>query len=127
MINVHKQIEYWRTGAQEDWDAACLCIENGKTRHGLFFAPLALEKILKAHVCRCTKSVPPRIHDLGKLFDLAQLPTGGLTHRQILVEMNQYNLEGRYPETMPPSPTLDKAKRLMKISNEVYGWLLNQL
>jgi hypothetical protein len=29
-------------------------VARGRTRHGLFFAHLALEKTLKAHVCRAT-------------------------------------------------------------------------
>jgi hypothetical protein len=54
MIDVEKQIAYWRAGAAEDWQVAQELINLGRTRHGLFFAHL-LEKLLKAHVCRATR------------------------------------------------------------------------
>jgi len=42
MIDVEKQIAYWRAGAEEDWEVAVDLVESGKARHGLFFAHLAL-------------------------------------------------------------------------------------
>ena len=50
MVDISKQIEYWNRSAQEDWQVAQQLVESGKIRHGLFFAHLALEKVLKAHV-----------------------------------------------------------------------------
>ncbi len=55
MIDIEKQIAYWRKGASEDWHVAKQLVKSQQTRHGLFFAHLALEKLLKAHVCRHTK------------------------------------------------------------------------
>ncbi|NCO95976.1 MAG: HEPN domain-containing protein, partial [Armatimonadetes bacterium] len=52
MIDVEKQVAYWRDGAKEDWEVAQELVDRGRTRHGLFFGHLALEKLLKAHVCR---------------------------------------------------------------------------
>ncbi len=51
-IDIQKQIKYWQHGAVEDWDVAENLVDQQKVRHGLFFAHLALEKILKAHVCQ---------------------------------------------------------------------------
>ncbi|MEW5801581.1 MAG: hypothetical protein AB1847_05675 [bacterium] len=34
-------------------------IEHGRSRHGLFFAHLALEKVIKAHICRHTQEPAP--------------------------------------------------------------------
>ncbi len=50
MIDIEKQIAYWRDGSIEDWQVAQELISNGRIRHGLFFAHLSLEKLLKAHV-----------------------------------------------------------------------------
>ncbi len=71
MMDVEKQIEHWRQGSAEDWEVAIKLVEDGKSRHDLFFAHLALEKILKALVCRQTRDVPPRIHNLSRLSELA--------------------------------------------------------
>lgn len=58
-IDITKQVEYWQAGALEDWQVAVELIETGRTRHGLFFAHLALEKLLKAFVCRATLDLAP--------------------------------------------------------------------
>ncbi len=59
MIDIEKQVVYWRDGAHEDWEMAEDLVARGKTRYGLFFAHLALEKALKAHVCRVTLQLAP--------------------------------------------------------------------
>ena len=52
MVDISEQIKYWKTTAREDWEAAGELVESRRIRQGLFFAHLALEKLLKAHVCR---------------------------------------------------------------------------
>jgi hypothetical protein len=36
MIDIEKQIDYWREGAEEDWDVARDLVEKNRSRHGLF-------------------------------------------------------------------------------------------
>jgi HEPN domain-containing protein len=55
----------------EDWEVAVKLVKDGKSQHGLLFAHLALEKVLKALVCRHTHEIPPRIHNLTRLSELA--------------------------------------------------------
>jgi len=45
--------------------------EKNRIRHGLFLANLALEKALKALVCKATRDLAPRIHNLVRLAELA--------------------------------------------------------
>lgn len=71
MINIEKQIAHWRKGSQEDWEVAKDLVERRRVRHGLFFAHLALEKILKAHACKALNDIAPPIHNLVRLVDLA--------------------------------------------------------
>jgi HEPN domain-containing protein len=126
MVDVGKQIEYWRQGSMEDWEVAVKLVQDGKSRHGLFFAHLALEKILKAIVCRHTQDVPPRIHNLIRLSELAGLK---LDERQadVLADMNQFNLEGRYPEFYPLQLSPQEATGFITRSEEVLKWLIRQL
>ena len=70
-MDVQQHIDFWRAGALEDWDVGAGLVRDGKTRHGLFFVHLAIEKALKALVTRKTAEVPPRIHNLPKLAQLA--------------------------------------------------------
>ncbi len=126
MIDIAQQVGYWRTGAAEDWEVAAELVEHGRIRHGLFFAHLALEKVLKAHVCRKTQELAPRIHSL---LQLAELAATGVTKEQlaVLAEMNTFQIEGRYPHSLPPVPTPQEAREYLARAGEVLKWLLSQL
>ena len=101
-------------------------VDGGRTRHGLFFAHLALEKLLKAHVCRQTRDLAPRIHNLVRLAELAEI---NLRQEQIdvLAEMNAFSIEGRYPESLMPPPSMAEAQDYMARAGEAFGWLTNLL
>lgn len=73
MIDIQKQITNWRNGAIEDWQVALDLVNLKRTRHSLFFAHLSLEKTLKAHVCRATNDLVPRIHSLLRLAEMTTL------------------------------------------------------
>jgi HEPN domain-containing protein len=126
MIDVEKQVAYWRNGAEEEWTVARELIDLGRSRHGLFFAHLALEKILKAHVCAKTRKLAPRIHNLLMLADITglQLTQG---HRKTLAALNAFCLAGRYPEAVPPAPSAAQTRALLKRSGEAFTWLANKL
>lgn len=126
MVDAEKQIGYWRQGATEDWEVAVKLVKDGKSRHGLFFAHLALEKILKALICRRTQDVPPRIHNLTRLSELAGLKPDARQART-LAAMNQFNLEGRYPESYTTQLSPEKAAEYIARSQEVLTWLTQQL
>ncbi len=100
MVDPGKQIVYWRSGAEEDWEVAADLIRLGRLRHGLFFAHLALEKLLKAHVCRKTQDLPPRLHQLLRLAERSDLKLSE-TQRVFLARFDRHSLEGRYPGTLP--------------------------
>jgi len=126
MLDIEKQISYWRNGAAEDWAVAQELVNKNRTRHGLFFAHLALEKLLKAHVCRHAQDLAPRLHNLVRLAELAELAPNQ-DQIDILAEMNAFNIEGRYPDTLVPPPTPREAKQYLRRAKEVYRWLMNQL
>jgi HEPN domain-containing protein len=126
VVDIAEQIEYWRKGPEEDFEAAGLLITSGKTRHGLFFAHLALEKILKAHICRQTGKLAPRLHNLVRLAELSSLDFEA-DHLNVLAEMNEFNLEGRYPVTFIPPPDAAEANEYIEKSKEVLAWLMQRL
>lgn len=126
MISVERQVEHWREGARDDWEAAELLCRAGKTRQGLFFAHLALEKALKAHVCRATEDMAPRIHNLVRLAELAALELPR-RHLEGLAKMNAFNLEGRYPETLPAPPDAETTRERLRSAREVLEWLNERL
>ncbi|MDT7041772.1 HEPN domain-containing protein [Candidatus Nitronereus thalassa] len=124
-MNVQKHVEYWLNSAKEDWEIAQDLLFRNKTRHGLFFAHLALEKALKAQVCRTTKDVAPRIHALLRLAERANLDLTEET-KIFLAEFDRYQLEGRYPENLMEPPDTGEAQEQMARAQEIYQWLTKQ-
>lgn len=118
MINVDKQVAFWRQGAAEDWEVAGVLVERGSVRHGLFFAHLALEKALKALVCERTRELAPRLHNLLRLTELAELSLDP-EHIDLLAEMNVFSLEGRYPDALSAPPTAEEARQVLAQAAEV--------
>lgn len=125
MVNIDKQITFWRDSALEDWDVAKQLIDNGRTRHGLFFVHLAFEKILKALVCKRLQDLAPRLHNLIRLSELTGL-TLETDKTTLLAEMNAFHIEGRYPETLMMPPTKEEALNCVNRAEEVFRWLTNQ-
>ena len=126
MIDIAKQVAYWRVGAEEDWVVAKKLVADESIRHGLFFAHLALEKILKAHVCLTIQNLAPRTHNLTQLSVKAGLSLSQ-HHQTILEETNAFSLSGRYPEQFLPLPSLSQAEKQMRRCEEVFQWLLSDL
>ena len=126
MIDINKQIEFWFEGAKEDWEVASDLVNRNHVRHGLFFAHLALEKALKAHVCLVTQDLAPRLHNLVRLSEIAELSLNP-DQLDVLAEMNAFNIEGRYPDTLSPPPGKKQALEYIAKSNKVFQWLIDQL
>lgn len=63
----------------------------------LFLGQLALEKLLKALVLKKTESLPPNIHDLTKLVELAGLEIDEMK-KDWLVEITRYHIQARYDD-----------------------------
>jgi HEPN domain-containing protein len=125
MIDIQKQIDYWRNGALEDWEVANELVGLGRIRHGLFFAHLALEKMLKAHVCQATGDLAPKIHNLVRLAELAGLSLSK-EQEDFLAQFDMHQLEGRYPDKSPEPLKGSLAKKELEAAEEVIRWLSKQ-
>jgi HEPN domain-containing protein len=126
MMDISRQIQYWRSGAIEDWEVAVELVNAGRTRHGLFFAHLALEKVLKAHVCRTIGDLAPRIHTLLRLAERTDLSVSE-DQRLFLARFDRYQLEGRYPDMLPVAPDIETAQNELRQAQEVFEWLTQRL
>jgi HEPN domain-containing protein len=126
MIDVAKHVKQWRFSAEEDLAAARELISNKRPRHGLFFAHLAIEKLLKALVTQNTQEVAPKTHALLRLAERAGLVLSDV-QRDFLGEFDRYQIEGRYPEFLEESPGLDEAETALLSAVEMIEWLKSQL
>jgi len=117
-MDTERQMAYWRDSAADDLDAAAILMGRRKARHGLFFAHLALEKALKAHVVRATQAFPPRTHNLLSLsrrsgMELSEDLVGFLN------TFDLYQLEGRYPDVDQAMLDIDTAEQEFRRAQEV--------
>ena len=126
MVDVAKQIDYWRNGGNEDFAAAESLLEKGHLRHSLFFAHLAVEKMLKAHVTRQSRDVPPRIHNLVRLVEMAGLSPDSEQER-FLRSFDMYQMEGRYPDSTQVFMDLETAREKLALAGGMLRWLKAQL
>ncbi len=125
-----EHIEYWKLAADKDWAVVLNLFEKANYPHALFFAHLVLEKLLKAHVVKDNESDhPPRTHHLIRLAGLSFLDISE-SDLIFLDKMNDYQLEGRYPDYQFMIFKLCDQPYTKEILDEVEKirlWLLNQL
>jgi len=107
MVDIEKQIAYWKAGSFDDLETAKILIEKDRLLQGLFFCHLVIEKIIKAHVVRQTNDSAPRSHNLIYLSEKANLFFEE-DDEILLGILMKYQLQGRYPDYNPIVP--DKAK-----------------
>jgi len=125
-MDVGKQIDYWRNGSDEDFAAAESLLAKGHLRHSLFFAHLALEKMLKGHVTRQTNDIPPRIHNLVRLARLAGLSVNP-EQAGFLRKFDLFQLEGRYPDCAQLLIDSEAARERLLSAGDMLKWLKAQL
>ncbi|MFZ2362398.1 MAG: HEPN domain-containing protein [Anaerolineae bacterium] len=97
-MNIQEHVNYWLDSANNDLGAAEQLLSSGRYDWCLFIGHLVTEKTLKAFfVYRNDNKIPPKTHNLLKLAQASDLP---LTEDQelFLDEVNDFNLEVRYPE-----------------------------
>lgn len=125
-MDIDQQVKYWTVSSEEDFAAAQSLLEKGHLRHCLFFAHLAIEKMLKAHVVAATQSIPPKIHDLVRLAEMTQLrPPEEIS--KFFYRFGLYQLEGRYPDTAPVTIDRKTTGEKLDSAKEVSEWLKTQL
>lgn len=127
--DVLKIVNHWLAASNHDFEVARSLFRTGKYDYCLFLCHLMLEKILKALVANVTKDHPPFTHNLLYLAGKANLK---LTRSQIqlLDEINEFNLEIRYPEDLKEfykKVNKPYAKKYFDITLELWKWFRNQL
>jgi HEPN domain-containing protein len=126
LSGIEKQTGYWLKSSRQDLRVGGMLLRERKTRHGLFFLHLAMEKLLKALVCKATQKPAPKIHSLPVLADRAgvALQPG---QRDFLDRFDEFNIEGRYPNEETPLPRAPEAVQLAREFRKVYRCLEKQL
>ena len=95
--DIKKLVNYWQATAEHDYETMLVLFKSKRYSDSLFFAHIVLEKILKAHVVKNTKKQTPKIHDLARLQELAEIKLAD-EKVELLNKINDFNIRARYPE-----------------------------
>jgi HEPN domain-containing protein len=123
-------IDYWVKGSTDDLMGAKEII-NQTSRYvsGLFFLHLALEKALKALYCKTMSSHAPYSHNLLGLTEKIGLTLTD-SDIQILAEINEFNLEARYPDeknSLHQRATKAVAMEYLQKAETLQTWIFEKL
>jgi HEPN domain-containing protein len=100
-------------------------LEAGRYLYVVFCCQQAVEKMLKALIAQRSKELPPRIHQLVRLAEVAGLL---VTDEQadLLRELSAYYFQTRYPEEVAEVGSQVKeqqAQRVLGQTQEMAQWL----
>lgn len=125
-----KNIEYWQRGSLNDLRAAFDIAQLAKKNtHSLFFLHLSIEKGLKALFVYKNSDFAPLSHNLLMLSQKCGVEFS-LDDSNILSEINEFNLETRYPNEIEDLNNVATDSFTLKYLNEgqrIQKWILDQL
>jgi HEPN domain-containing protein len=128
-FNAEKLMKYWQTEAEEALQIADHLIEKKDYSYALFFAHLAIEKILKAlYVIRQGKHAPP-LHNLLRLAKEAGLELDE-NRTEKLINITAFNIEARYPDlkrSFRKKCTEEFTNQQIDATKEIFQWVKSQL
>lgn len=123
-------INYWVGQASDDWEAVEMLLKGKKYLQSLFFAHLVVEKLCKALWIKYNNNnVPPRTHNL--IFLLSQTPIELAEEQsEFLLNLNRFQLEGRYPEYISKMHEICNDKftnEIIEKTEALKSWLIEKL
>jgi HEPN domain-containing protein len=96
-FDVSEIMTFWLTEAEEALSVADHLVEKGDYSYALFFAHLAVEKLLKALYAVKRQEHAPPIHNLLRLARITGIEVDE-ARTQELITITGFNLEARYPD-----------------------------
>ena len=93
------KVEYWLELCDDDIRTAKVLFDNKQFLWMGFVCHLITEKAIKAMVASKTTEIPPKIHKLDELAELADIYDELTeTQKDLLDKLTPLQIEGRYPE-----------------------------
>jgi HEPN domain-containing protein len=121
--------QQWAERAKYDVESARDMLDAGRYTYVLFCCQQAVEKALKALMIHRTGELPPKIHGLIRLAELANV---SLSERQVdfVGELTVDYVRSRYPEgeiELEAETTHDEAEEILRSTEEMVQWLLSMM
>jgi len=122
--------EHWLGTSEYDFDTAKDMLMSGRYVYVVFMCHLSTEKLLKGAVVEFTEiEVPPRIHDLKRLAEIANLEVTD-AQNTFLNRLTDQQQKTRYPEDIVEFGkhyTKEYAQEVLKKVEEFRKWLLPKI
>lgn len=118
-------IKNWIASGDYDLKTAANLFKSRRYIYVVFLCHLAIEKILKAIVCKRLNEMPPYTHNLNRLIELSGV-TVDERHHEFINKISLQSVPTRYPEDFAKlSRQFNKktAEEHLKKSKEVIKWL----
>lgn len=115
----------WAEQARYDLDTARAMLDAGRCLYVVFCCQQAVEKMLKALIARRSKELPPRIHQLVRLAEVAGLMIAE-EQADLFRELSAYYFQTRYPEEIAEVGSQvneQQAQRVLTRTQEMVEWL----
>ena len=119
----------WTEQAIYDLDTARAMLDSGRYLYVLFCSQQAVEKALKAVIVRRTNDFPPRLHNLLRLAEIADIKMEA-GREDFLGELSGYYIQSRYPEdiaSLGQHASREIAQDALVKTEEVIEWLFSML
>lgn len=102
-------------------------LASGRYLYVLFCCQQAVEKALKAVIVSRTGKLPPRMHNLLRLAEVAGIESGPGPVR-FLGELSAYYIQSRYPEAIRAAGSTvsrDLASEVVQQTEQIIQWILS--
>jgi HEPN domain-containing protein len=128
---LNKQVDYWIEESMESLDVAKVLLDKKKYLESAFFCNLSSEKMLKAAVVHSTNQIPPKIHTLSKLAQIANIyDRMNESHKRFMNQLDVFQIEGRYPDDrkkLYETTPIDEFSKIYKHTEELILWIKLQV
>ncbi|MCE5268149.1 MAG: HEPN domain-containing protein [Planctomycetaceae bacterium] len=117
----------WADQARYDLETADAMLKAGRYLYVVFCCQQAVEKAIKAFIIRKTGEFPPRVHNLVRLAEVAEIESDGERIR-FLGELSGYYIQSRYPEEIKAvgsAVTAELALDVLGKTEQMVTWVLS--
>ena len=115
--------------ARYDLRTAQAMVRTKRYRYVIFCSQQAIEKCLKALIAARTGKMPPRIHDLERLADVAGV-TLSLEDKRFFLLLTQFYIESRYASPASGKTRITRAataREVLRQTRKAMEWLRSML
>lgn len=117
----------WAEQARYDVGTADAMLKAGRYLYVLFCCQQAVEKAIKAIIVRKTGELPPRVHNLLRLAEVAEIKPD-VEQTRFFAELSGYYIQSRYPEEIRAagsSVTQELARAVLGKTEQTVIWVLS--